>query len=211
MAHSPSLSTTLLHTRLLRRFGRASRPSPVYRGLIIGALGGLVGTLAMGQYWTRLAPLVQPPSNGPSSHEPSSNEPPAPDRHVISPLGQQHENGEGPTASLGRSAYELIAHQTPGPQTRAALSEAVHWAMGLGSGALYGALSARHGGQPISGGVYGAALWLAADEALVPLLGLQDGPASSDARAHLNRLGAHLSYGVGLGLAVWTLGRVLPD
>jgi hypothetical protein len=192
---------------MLRRFGLVSRPSPVYRGLIIGAVGGLVGTLAMGQYWTRVAPLVQPPAAPPESDQGA----PGPDRHVISPLGQQHENGEGPTASLGRSAYELIAHQTPGPQTRAALSEAVHWAMGIGSGTLYGAMTARHGGQPISGGVYGAALWLGVDEALVPLLGLQDGPAGSDARGHLNRLGAHLSYGAGLGLAVWVLSRLLPD
>ena len=200
MAHSPPWST-----RVLRRIGLAPRPSPVYRGLIIGVVGGLVGTLAMGQYWTRLAPLVQPPSPE------AETGPPGPDQHVISPLGQQHENGEGPTASLGRSAYELIAHQTPNAQTRAVLSEAVHWAMGIGSGTVYGALSARHGGQPVSGAVYGAALWLGVDEALVPLLGLQDGPASSDARAHLNRLGAHLSYGLGLGLAVWTLGRLLPD
>ena len=184
-----------------------SAPSPAYRGLLLGLVGGLAGTLAMGQYWARVAPLVQPPE-GDSAGE---DRPPPPDQNVISPLGQQHENGESPTAALGRYAYELAAHHTPGQETRAALSEAVHWAMGAGSGALYGALSARHGASPTGGSVYGALLWLAVDEGLVPLLGLQDGPASSDVRGHLNRLGAHLSYGAALGLSVWALGKVLPD
>ena len=195
-------------TPLLRRLGLGDAPSPVYRGVLLGLAGGLVGTLAMGQYWTKVAPLVQPPSPDQDSGE---KQEPQPDQHVISPLGQQHENGESPTAALGRFAYELVSHKSPGDQTRAALSEAVHWAMGAGSGAAYGALSARHGAGPLSGGVFGAALWLGMDESLVPLLGLQDGPQSSAWRGHLNRLGAHLSYGAALGLTVWVMDKLLPD
>ncbi len=205
MSRLPSVST-----RLLRRLGLvvAAAPSPIYKGALLGLAGGLVGTLAMGQYWLHAAPRVQPPEQGENQEQPAQ---PQPDQNVISPLGQQHENGEGPTAALGRFAYELVNHKTPGDQTRAALSESVHWAMGAGSGALYGAISARHGVGPLSGGVFGAALWLSVDEALVPLLGLQDGPASSEVRGHLNRLGAHLTYGAALGLTVWALDRLLPD
>ena len=198
-----SRSAPSLSTRVLRRFGLSAAPSPIYRGLVLGVVGGLIGTLAMGQYWTKIAPQVQPDEGGDEQAEP--------DQNVISPLGQQHEDGERATAALGRSAYELVAHQTPGKETRAVMSEAVHWAMGLGSGAIYGALSARHGAGLLSGGVFGAALWLMADESLVPLLGLQDGPASTPPRGHLNRLGAHLSYGAALGLGVWALGRLAPE
>lgn len=200
MPRPPSIST-----RLLRLLGlTVAAPSPVYRGALLGLVGGLVGTLAMGQYWTRIAPRVQPPQEEGESG-------PQPDQHVISPLGQQHQNGESPTAALGRFAYELAAHKTPSQDTRAVLSESVHWAMGAGSGALYGALSARSGEGLLSGGVFGTILWLSVDETLVPLLGLQDGPASSEWRGHLNRLGAHVSYGAALGLSVWALGKLLPD
>lgn len=196
-----------LSSRVLHHFGlvTASAPSPIYKGALLGLVGGLVGTLAMGQYWTKIAPLVQPPSDSDSGSKPK------PDQNVISPLGQQHQNGESPTAALGRFAYELIVHKTPSEGTRAALSEAVHWGMGAGSGALYGALAARSGASPLSGSLFGAVLWTAVDESLVPLLGLQDGPASSDARGHLNRLGAHLGYGAVLGLSLWALNKVLPD
>ncbi|WP_225429951.1 DUF1440 domain-containing protein [Deinococcus detaillensis] len=201
-------SKTSLTTHLLRRFGLielSSQPSPAYRGALLGLAGSLVGTLAMGQYWTKIAPLVQPPKAGAHKQKPQ------PDQNVISPLGQQHQNGESPTAALGRFAYELIAHKTPSRDARASLSEAVHWGMGAGSGALYGALTAQRGANPLSGSLFGAALWIAVDETLVPFLGLQDGPASSDVRGHLNRLGAHLSYGAALGLSIWALGKVLPD
>jgi len=201
--------TPSLFTRWLRLLGLAApAPSPVYRGALLGLVGGVAGTLAMGQYWTRVAPRLQPPSPQDGGGEDSA---PPPDQHVISPLGQQHQNGESSTAALGRFAYELAAHKTPSQDTRAVLSEAVHWAMGAGSGALYGALSARSGEGPLSGSVFGAALWLSVDETLVPLLGLQDGPASSEWRGHLNRLGAHVSYGAALGLSVWALGKLLPD
>lgn len=203
-----SARTTSLSTRLLRRLGLialSSQPSPAYRGALLGLAGGLVGTLAMGQYWTKIAPMVQPPEEGGEKQEPQ------PDQNIISPLGQQHEDGESPTAALGRFAYELIAHKTPSQDTRAALSEAVHWGMGAGSGALYGALAAQCGANPLSGVLFGAALWITVDETLVPFLGLQDGPASSDVRGHLNRLGAHLGYGAALGLSLWALSKVLPD
>ena len=57
--------------------------------------------------------------------------------------------------------------------------------------------------------VFGALLWAGNDEGLVPLLGLQDGPAASPVSGHLNRLGAHLFFGTALGLGVWALDRVL--
>ncbi|MBZ9752647.1 DUF1440 domain-containing protein [Deinococcus sp. HMF7604] len=171
-----------------------------YRTLVAGLLGGAVGTLAMGQYWTRVAPKLEGDSGGQDSQKP--------DQHSISLVGQQHEPGESSTAALGRVAYEKTEGHPPGKQTRAALSEAVHWSMGAGSGALYGALAGR--GNPLKGAAFGVGLWALIDEGLVPLLGLQDGPAGSPARGHANRLGAHLAYGLGLGLTVWALAGVLP-
>ncbi|WP_019009183.1 hypothetical protein [Deinococcus aquatilis] len=182
------------------------RPTPptsrAYRDALIGLGAGAVGTLLMGQYWVRVAPLVA----GAPQEE---SGPPQPDTDVISPLGQTHENGESSTAAMGRHLYTAITHQTPEQGTRQALSEAVHWATGVLGGAAYGAVLARHQG-PATGILWGAGLWLLLDETITPLLGLQDGPRAGDAKTHGNRLGAHLAYGLGLGLSAAVLGRTLP-
>ncbi|WP_189092741.1 DUF1440 domain-containing protein [Deinococcus ruber] len=184
-----------------RPFHRQEPPS-VYRGVVLGLTGSVLGVLAMGQYWTKVAPLLSDSSQGDDD---------APDQNVISPLGQQHEPGESSTAALGRFAYQAVTGKTPGKETRAALSEAVHWGFGVLSGAAFGAITARQQkANPLTGAAFGAAMWAVFDEGMVPLLGLQDGPAASPVSGHLNRLGAHLSYGAALGLGVWALGRVLP-
>ncbi|WP_425146014.1 hypothetical protein [Deinococcus sp.] len=192
--------------------GRKREPQ-VYRGVVLGLVAGAVGVLAMGQYWTRVAPLLA--EKGQGAEEPGGAEQePQPDQNVISPLGQQHEPGESSTAALGRMVYQAVTGKTPQQGTRAALSEAVHWGFGVLSGAAFGALSARTGSgaaNPLTAVAFGAALWALNDEGLVPLLGLQDGPAASPPTGHLNRLGAHLSYGAGLGLGVWLLDALLPD
>ena len=186
------------------------RPPPgrVYRGVVLGLLGGGLGVLAMGQYWTRAAPLLDPPQE----EGEGSEQEPQPDQNVISPFGQQHQPGESSTAALGRRAYTAVTGGTPGKETRAALSEGVHWGFGVLSGAAFGAITARQRTAGLlSGAAFGAALWALNDEGLVPLLGLQDGPAATPPRGHLNRLGAHLSYGLALGLGVWLLEKVLPE
>lgn len=188
------------------------RPNP-YRGAVLGLLGGVVGTLAMGQYWVRISPLLKPEGET-SDDSGEKTEKPEPDQNVISPFGQQHEPGESSTAALGRMAYQAVTHTTPGEQTRAALSEGVHWGFGILSGALFGALSARHSersANPLTGALFGALLWASNDEGVIPLLGLQDGPAASPVSGHLNRLGAHVFYGAALGLSVWALDHVMPE
>jgi hypothetical protein len=198
---------------MLNILRREIPPNP-YRGAVLGLVGGMVGVLAMGQYWVRVAPLLKPKSTGSDDQEGEEREPAA-DQNVISPLGQQHEPGESSTAAMGRIAYQTISGKTPGKGTRAALSEGVHWGFGILSGALFSVLTTRHsnrpGASPLSGIAFGAALWALNDEGLVSLLGLQDGPAASPASGHLNRLGAHVFYGAGLGLSVWILDRTQSD
>jgi hypothetical protein len=174
----------------------------LFRNILIGLIGGAVGTLTMGQYWTRVAPLLQGNEGGARK--------PTPDRHSIAPLGQLHTPGESSTAALGRLAYEAAEGHTPSKEgTRMALSEGVHWGMGVLNGGLYGALAGPR--APLKAAVFGTSLWALMDEGLVPLLGLQDGPGGASLRGHINRLGAHLAYGLGLGFTALALDRVLPD
>ncbi|AIZ46700.1 hypothetical protein QR90_14120 [Deinococcus radiopugnans] len=177
----------------------------LFRNIVIGLVGGAVGTLAMGQYWTRVAPLLQDDEG-----ESSGDHKPTPDRHSIAPLGQLHAPGESSTAALGRLAYEAAEGHTPKKEgTRTALSEGIHWGMGVLNGGLYGALAGPR--EPLKAAIFGVGLWALMDEGLVPLMGLQDGPGGSTPRGHINRLGAHLAYGLGLGLTALALDRMLPD
>ncbi|ADV66299.1 hypothetical protein [Deinococcus maricopensis] len=163
-----------------------------------GALAGAVGTLCMGQFAVRVVPIL-------TRDEPPAT-PGAPDRDVISPFGQQHRPGESSTAAIGRRAYTAVTGRAPDARTAAALSEAVHWGMGVGSGALFGLLTGART-APALGVAFGAALWTLVDETLVPLLGLQDGPRGTSVRTHAARLGMHLAYGTGLGVAAWVWRR----
>lgn len=202
--------------RLIDLLRPAPTPSPAYRDLLIGAGAGIAGTLLMGQYWVRVAPLLTPKPDKDekdSSDDQKEQAPPA-DQNVISPLGQTHENGESSTAALGRHLYAAVTGKVPEAGTRQALSEAVHWATGIGGGAVCSAVLGQWKGHPlgpVTGLACGAAMWLLLDETVTPLLGLQDGPRSGDLSAHGNRLGAHLFFGLGLGLGAAALRDVLPE
>jgi hypothetical protein len=115
---------------------------------------------------------------------------------TISPLGQQHERGEGATDALGRLAYEKVTGREPSSGTKRALSWAVHIAYGLLVAAAYAAIrgTRRH---PVRDGVlFGTGLWLLGDELAVPLLGLADKPTAYHPTRHLQSLAQHLGFGI---------------
>ena len=66
---------------MLNILRREVPPNP-YRGAVLGLIGGVVGVLAMGQYWVRVAPLLTPKSAGSGKQEGEEQEP-APDQNVI--------------------------------------------------------------------------------------------------------------------------------
>ncbi len=77
------------------------------------------------------------------------------------------------------------------------LGAVVHYSFGTLQGGVYGAvaeLSEGHGF--IAGLTFGAALFVAADEVVVPALGLSPKPMESSISSHLYGLAAHLVYGV---------------
>ena len=75
--------------------------------------------------------------------------------------------------------------------------EAVHYAMGGSSAAIYGALAEV---APMvtagEGAAFGAVVWLAADEASLPALGLTKPPTKDPVSTHVYALASHLVYGL---------------
>lgn len=80
---------------------------------------------------------------------------------------------------LEESPPKAIAEQhAPGPinrlveEHRAAVTELAHWTYGMGGGLAYSALPDRIRAHPLTGPVYGLAVWLSFELGVAPLLGM---------------------------------------
>lgn len=74
---------------------------------------------------------------------------------------------------------------------------AVHYSLGIGPGALYGALQGRVPALATGrGALYGLGLFLIEDELANPVLGLSASPGRYPWQAHARGLVAHLVYGI---------------
>jgi hypothetical protein len=131
----------------------------------------------------------------------------------------EHENRSArrreDEARQGKHAFAVAAEKTAG-LTGIHLSEteqhrlglAYHWGLGLGAGALYGALRRRVGwldwGQ---GTAFGLLFFLLVDEAMNTALGLTPPPQAFPWQAHARGLAGHLVYGVVADTALDALDR----
>lgn len=114
-------------------------------------------------------------------------------------LQQEHQARPG-SVDVAHAAVQkfaiLMGHTRPPEQPNAA-GIAVHYALGVVPGALYGVLRNRVPALRAGGGaVYGLALFAVMDETAAPLLGIASGPTSYPWQAHARGLIAHLVLGV---------------
>ncbi len=86
---------------------------------------------------------------------------------------------------------------------------AVHYALGILPGALYGALRGRASRLAAGRGLlYGLGLFVVNDEIVAPLLGLASGPASYPWQAHARGLVSHLVLGAATDTVLGALDEV---
>lgn len=107
-----------------------------------------------------------------------------------------------------KTAYEVAAEKAAhfaysqlSEDERKKLGSAIHWSVGIGSGALYALLRRRlAGGGPgrelATGALFGAAVWLLLDEVGNVALGLTPGPRAFPWQAHARGLAGHLVLGL---------------
>lgn len=96
----------------------------------------------------------------------------------------------------GKTAYVAAAERlgVPGAQQEAA-GTAIHWALGVGAGALFGVLRNR-ARLPLGSGVaYGVAFWIVMDEAATALLGLTPPPQRFPWQTHARGVAGHVVLG----------------
>jgi uncharacterized membrane protein YagU involved in acid resistance len=104
----------------------------------------------------------------------------------------------------GETAYGVAAEKAAGlagrelsEKQRQRYGAAVHWALGAGAGALYGALRSRTSWARLGfGSLYGVLFWLLVDEGANTLLRLTPPPQEFPWESHARGLAGHLAYGV---------------
>lgn len=111
---------------------------------------------------------------------------------------QENEAREGKTAYgvAAEKAAGLAGRELPKKQ-RQSYGTGIHWALGAGAGALYGALRQRTSWGPLGfGALYGVLFWLIVDEGANTALGLTPPPQEFPWETHARGLAGHLLYGV---------------
>ncbi|MDQ3605379.1 MAG: DUF1440 domain-containing protein [Gemmatimonadota bacterium] len=140
-----------------------------------GALAGAAATWVMGQATTFLY------------------------EHESSGARKQEDDARG-----GKTAFGVAAEKAAGvmgkslsDDQRKQYGSALHWGLGVGAGAVYGALRHRLPGADWGNGLlFGTAFWALIDEGANTALGLTPGPSAFPWETHARGLAGHLVFGV---------------
>ncbi len=140
-----------------------------------GAIAGAAATWVMGQVTTYLY-----------ENEPES-------------AREREDEARGDKTAYGVAAEKAAgaAGVTLTEQERQQAGVAIHWLLGAGAGAVYGALrNANDATDMAHGMVFGTAFWLLMDEIGVTALGLTPGPAEFPWQTHARGFAGHLVFGL---------------
>ena len=98
--------------------------------------------------------------------------------------------------------WPVVAGRTPTEAEAARIAMVLHYGIGVGAGAMYGAARGRVPGiAALHGAVFGLALWMVGDELGIGLSGVSD-PMSKSWKSHVSATTVHLLYGVVLDQVV---------
>ncbi|MDP9275045.1 MAG: DUF1440 domain-containing protein [Chloroflexota bacterium] len=147
----------------------------ILRGALAGAIAGLVGAYAMERFqalWTETERRARPKQTARAAKD------------------------EPATVKAAERVAETVLQTELPEQVKPVAGEAVHYGMGMLSGAIYGAIAEL---LPIvragNGLVFGAVLWWVADETAVSALGLAKTPSAYPPSTHAYALSSHFVYG----------------
>ena len=169
----------------MRVRNRRHRP---YRGLFIGAISGLAGTILMTEFqnvWNKVS-------------EETENPKPKGEKRV---KPEKKEEKEDSTMKAAGKISEEIGH----PLSRKDRKKAgpwVHYAFGTSIGAVFGLTtemgpdSLRAINPVLAGTAYGIAVFLAAHEVAVPAQKLSSNPLKEPVSNQIAEFASHLIYGV---------------
>ena len=152
------------------------------KGLVAGAIGGLIGTWAMTEAqraWTHAAGDQAPESAG--------------GKHDARDWQERHEQQNSNELAAQALGHYVLGRRLTRDELRI-MAPLLHYSFGTAVGAMYGAYAERRHTHA-SGTWLGTTLWLTADEFAMPVLGLSQPTTRRPLEMHMQSLAAHLVYG----------------
>lgn len=168
----------------------------VMKGLVAGVVGGLVASVVMNGFQAALHKLMEGEEHG---HGAQSMQKGSPQGGVAGELKKrgEEESDDDATERVASALAEGVFDKKLTKAEKEAGGTAVHYAFGVGTGAFYGAAAELAPVLTAGAGVpFGAAVWLGADEGILPLLGLSKSPAEYPPSVHAYSLASHFVYGL---------------
>lgn len=178
------------------RGASARRECNVWKGLAAGVVGGLVASWTMNQFqalWSKLAEGEE------RSHGAQSMQQGHPQQGIGRELqAEGKDEAEDDAAERLANAISVgISDRELTKSEKDVAGTVLHYAMGATSGALYGALAEALPGVTAGAGLpFGAAVWVIADEGIVPAVGLSKSPAEYPLSIHAYAFTSHLVFGL---------------
>ncbi len=170
---------------------RRRKRNQVWKGAVAGAVGGLAGSWTMDKFMSTVSDIIQSRQKQRLALQVDEGKLIHPERTQQ----QRKQESDDATVQLAQRVAHVLGHEL-GPREKKIAGPLVHYAFGATVGAIYGELAEKDRGVSKASGVpFGAAVWLVADEIMVPALGLAQGPTAYPPSVHLQALGAHLVYG----------------
>ena len=176
--------------------GSAQRECNVWKGLAAGVVGGLAASWTMNQFQALWSKLMEGEER---SHGAQSMQQGSPQQGVGREL-QAEGKDEPEDDAAERLANVISVRLTDQELTKSekdVAGTALHYAMGATSGALYGAVAEALPQVTAGAGLpFGAAVWVIADEGIVPAVGLSKSPTEYPLSIHAYAFSSHLVFGL---------------
>lgn len=162
---------------------RAPRP---FLGAVAGAVGGILGSWMMVQFNHLVGGIEENQQR--ASHRRESASPNEHDGTI---------SDEPASLKVASLASEKITGEPLSERGKEIAGPVFHYGFGAVAGAVYGLTAEFNPEATAAAGLpFGAAVWLVADEAALPLTGLSAPPTEYPLSRHASALGTHLVFGL---------------
>lgn len=176
--------------------GQAQTRNHWLKGLAAGLAGGLVASVVMNRFQESCARLT---ADSERSHGAQSLQRGSPGRGVARELRKRGSDEQQDDAAVRIAGVlsEGVFHHALTEREKAIAGTASHYVFGVAAGGVYGVLADLEPRVTTGGGLpFGAFIWVAADEGVVPALGLSKPLTGYPLRTHIYSIAAHLMFGL---------------
>jgi putative membrane protein len=174
--------------------GETPKEASLLKGLTAGLVGGFVASFAMDKFqalWFRVAERMEEPRVNNSLAQDGQQSQDGVSFH------DQEEKQEPATIKAAEAISERVFGHKLSQQVKPLAGNAVHYAVGGTTGAIYGVVAEVESAVTIGAGLpFGTVFWLVVDEGAVPALGLSKPATEYPLSTHAYALASHLVFGL---------------